>query len=115
MAKIEFLLTLAAEVVNSIDFIGYCCEVDGDEKEILGDLLEIESLRGDCCLFAKMDKVLDFAGCDNCFCCWLKGVGIVFLLEKGLLKSFNNCCKRLKADLIAVTTAVKIEIDFVDC
>ena len=62
-----------------------------------------------------MDKTPDFTGCDDCFCCWLKKVKIAFSLEEGPLESFSDYYKCLKVNVIAVTAAVGIEINFVDC
>ena len=95
--------------------MGCCCEVDGDEGKILKNPLEIESPEGNCCSPIKVDKVPDFANCNDCFCCWLKGVKVVFLLKKGPPENFNGCCERLKANVMAVTIAVGTEIDFVNC
>ena len=94
--------------------MGCCCKVDGDKREILGDPLEIVSLEGDCCSPAKVDKVLDSAGYNDCSYCWLKGVKIAFLLEEGPPESFSNYYKYLDIDKKAVAAAVKIEVDFVD-
>ena len=65
MAKIEFLLILATEVVDLINSIGCCYKVDGDKGEILGDPLEIRSLGGDYYLPTKVDEVLDSIGYNN--------------------------------------------------
>jgi hypothetical protein len=65
VAKIEFLLILAAKVIDSINSTDCYYKVNGDKGEILGDPLEIESLEGDCYLPAKVDKVLDSIGCNN--------------------------------------------------
>ena len=61
-----------------------------------------------------MDKVLDSTGCDDYSCRWLKGVGVAFLLEEGLLESSSSCYKRLEADIMAIV-AVGIEVDSIDC
>ena len=61
-----------------------------------------------------MDKVLDSVGCNNCSCCWLKGVRVVFLLKEGPLESFIGCCKRSEADIIAIA-AVGIEVNSINC
>ena len=106
MAEIEFLLALTAEVVDSIDSTGCCCEVDGDEGDILGDPLEIGSSGGDCCSPAGVDGAPDSAGCDDCSCCWLKGVRVAFSLEEGPPESSSGCCERSEADLMAIAAAV---------
>ena len=114
VAEIEFLLILAAEVIDLINSTGCCCKIDRDEKEILGDFLKIKSLKGDYSP-TKVDEVPDSAGCDNCSYYWLKGVGVVFLLKKSPPESFNSCCERLEADLIAIAAAVETEVDSIDC
>ena len=65
MAKIKFLLILAAKVIDLINSIGYYYKVNGDKGEILGDPLEIGSLGGNCYLPTKVDEVLDSVGCNN--------------------------------------------------
>ena len=93
--------------------MGCCCKVNRDKGEILGDPLEIVSLGGNCYLPAKVDKVLDSAGYDDCFYCQLKGVRVAFLLEEGLLESSSGYYKRLEADIMAIA-AVKIEVDSIN-
>jgi len=115
VAKIEFLLILAAKVIDLINFTGCCCEVDGDKREILGDPLEIESPGGDYCLPAKVDEVPDSAGYNDYFCCWLKGVRVAFSLEEGLLESSSDYYERLEADLMAIAAAVGTEVDSINC
>jgi len=61
-----------------------------------------------------VDKVPDSAGCINYSYCWLKGVGVVFLLKKGLLESSSDYYKRLEVDIMAVITAIGTEVDSVD-
>ena len=55
----------------------------------------------------------DSIGCNNYFYCWLKGVGVAFLLEEGLLKSSSSYYKRLEADVIAIAV-VGTEVDSID-
>jgi hypothetical protein len=61
-----------------------------------------------------VDKVLDSAGYDNYSYYRLKGVGVAFLLEEGLLESSSSYYKRLEADIIAIVV-VGIGVDSIDC
>ena len=115
VAKIKFLLILTAKVVDLINSIGCCYKINKDKKEILGDPLEIESLRGNYCLPTKVDKVPDSAGYDDYSYYQLKGVKVAFSLEEGLLESFSSYYKRLEADLIAIVAVIGIEVDSIDC
>ena len=60
-----------------------------------------------------MDEVPDSAGCDNYSYYWLKGVGVAFSLEEGLLESSSSCYKRSEADIIVIAV-VGIEVDSID-
>jgi hypothetical protein len=60
-----------------------------------------------------VDKVSDSTGCDNYSCRWLKGVGVAFLLEEGLIESSSSYYKRLEADIMAIAV-VGIEVDSID-
>ena len=106
MAKIKFLLILAAKVIDLINSIDYYYKVNRDKGEILEDPLGIRSLGGDYYLPAKVDKVLDSVGYNNYSFCWLKGVRVAFPLKEGLLKSFSGYYKRLEPDLMAIAVVV---------